>query len=312
MKTATLAALALLLLCAAPSSVADHLYRIESGGKSRSYLVHTPPNSSAPLPTIVLLHPYDASAAGFLGYSGLSAVADAEGFAIAAPNTAFGSLGNWNSGGEGPQTIDDVGFLGDMIDALTTQGISDPARVYAAGMSEGGFLVYRAGCQLSGKLAAIAVVASTETQEDYSTTPPQQVYPCVITHPVPVLHIHGLADTCVLYEGGIGSGLLQRQRQSVPTTIAHWRKRDACAAHITTTQGEGGLVCEQNACASGAAVRLCTIADAGHIWPGAAYFPRSVNNKCGGEGSDAIDAANAIWSFVSQYQLVGGALQPAP
>ena len=312
MKAASIAALAVLLFCASLPCLADHLYTIQSGGKSRTYLVHTPPNASGPLPTVLLLHPYSSTASGFLGYSGLSPVADAQGFVIAAPNTAFGAFGEWNSGGEGPQNIDDVGFLRDTIDALVTQGISDPTRIYAAGMSDGGFLVYRAGCELSDHLAAIAVVASTETQLDYASTPPQQTYPCAITHPVPVLHIHGLADSCVRFDGGVGSGLLRVQRQSVPDTIAHWQARDACAAASTVTPGPDGSQCSENACASGAAVRLCTIPAAGHIWPGAAYFPLSVNAQCGGAGSAAIDAPSAIWSFVAPYRLVNGVLGSSP
>lgn len=312
MKAIITAALALLLLCASPLSLADQLYTIQSGGKYRTYLVHTPPDASTPLPTVVLVHPYSTNASGFLGYSNFSTLADAQGFVIAAPNTAFGAWGQWNVGGEGPQNIDDIGFLRDMITALVAQGISDPTRVYAAGMSDGGFLVYRAGCELSDQLAAIAVVAATETQFDYSVTPPLQVYPCAIAHPVPVLHIHGLADTCVRFDGGISTGLLPLQRQSVPDTIANWQARNACAADLATTQGPDGLQCSENACASGAAVRLCTLRGTGHIWPGAAYFPDSINAQCGGSGSYAIDATSAIWSFVSPYRLVDGVLGSGP
>jgi len=312
MKIVTTVAITLLLLCVSPWCAADRLYTIEVDGHSRSYIVHTPPNSSGALPTVVLLRPYIAGGSGFPGYTGLDALADAKGFAVAAPNTAFGSWGVWNSGGEGPQNIDDVGFLRAMIGALAAQGISDPTRIYLAGMSDGGFMAYRGGCELSDLVAAIAVVAATETQLDYSDTPPQSTYSCDITHPVPVLHIHGLADTCVRFDGGVGTGLDPVQRQSVPDTIANWQSRDACAAGTTVTSGPGGLLCSASACAGGSAVQLCTIAGAGHIWPGASYFPLGVNAVCGGSGSSAIDASSAIWAFVSQYSLVNGVLNASP
>ena len=312
MKIASLVALALLLLSVSQAATADQRHTIRVDNRSRSYIVHTPPSTSTVLPTVILLHPYTTSGADFLSYSGLSAVADAQGFAVVAPNTAGGILGTWNSGGEGPQNVDDVAFLRAMIGALVTQGISDPTRIYLAGMSDGGFMAYRGGCALSDLVAAIAVVAATETQLDYSDTPPQPVYACDITHPVPVLHIHGLADTCVRFDGGVGTGLDAVQRQSVPDSIANWQARDACAAAVTTTTGPGGLLCSQSACASGAAVQLCTIAGAGHIWPGASYFPLGVNAVCGGSGSSAIDASSAIWAFVSQYSLVNGVLNASP
>ena len=314
MKVAILAALALLLPGISFTAAADHSYTIKVGSLIRSYIVHTPPASgtAAPMATVILLHPYLATGAGFVGYSGLPTVADARGFAVVAPNTVGGILGTWNSGGEGPQNIDDVAFLRAMIGALVAQGISDPTRVYLAGMSDGGFMAYRGGCELSDLVAAIGVVAATETQLNYKDTPPQPVYSCNLSHPVPVLHIHGLADNCVPFDGGGGSGLNSVQRQSVPETIANWQARDNCAAGTTTTTGPGGLLCGQNACASGSAVQLCTIAGAGHIWPGASYFPAVVNARCGGTGSSAIDAASAIWSFVSQYSLVNSALSANP
>ena len=301
-----------LLLCAFQARAADRRYSIKVDGHSRSYLVHTPPQASTALPTVVLLHPYLSGSSGFLDYSGLSAAADTQGFAVVAPDTAAPIFGSWNSGGEGPQNIDDVAFLRAMIGALATQGISDPTRIDLAGMSDGGFMAYRGACELSDLVAAIAVVAATETQLDYSLSPPAPVYACNPVHPVPVLHIHGLADSCVRFDGGIGTGLLRKQRQSVPDTIANWQARDSCAAAVTTSSGPGGLLCAENACASGAAVRLCTVADAGHVWPGAGYFPLVVNAQCGGGGTSAIDASSAIWSFVSRYSLVGGVLQVDP
>ena len=312
MRIASLSALALLLLSLSQIAVADQRHTIRVDKRTRSYTVHTPPNTSTALPTVVLLHPYSAAGAGFLRYTDLSSVADAQGFAVVAPDTAAGILGTWNSGGEGPQNIDDVAFLRAMIGALVTQGTSDPARIYLAGMSDGGFMAYRGGCELSDLVAAIAVVAATETQLDYSDTPPQSTYSCDITHPVPVLHIHGLADTCVRFDGGVGTGLDQVQRQSVPDTIANWQSRDACAAGTTVTSGPGGLLCIASACASGSAVQLCTIAGAGHVWPGASYYPLGVNAACGGSGSSAIDASSAIWTFVSQYSLVNGVLNASP
>ncbi len=262
---------------------------------------------------MVLLHPGTVTAYDFLQYSGMVSLADSEGFAVVAPNTANGDKTAWNSGGEGPQDTDDVGFIGALIDSLVAQGTSDPQRIYVAGMSDGGFMTYRVACELSGQVAAIAAVAATETQTDYAATSPYPVYGCNIAHPVPVLHIHGLADTCVRYDGGVGTGINQVYRQSVPDTIGNWQARDNCAAGTTTTTGAGGLLCGENACASGAAVRICTIAaGAGHVRPGASYFPPRVNQHCGGSGSSAIDSAGAIWSFVSQYSLVNGVLNTSP
>ena len=85
--------------------------------------------------------------------------------------------------------VDDVGFIKAMVARLTRALPLDEERIYVAGMSNGGVLAYALACRTS-LLAAIGVVAGT------------QVGRCDEPRPMSVLHVHGLADTMVRFDGG--------------------------------------------------------------------------------------------------------------
>ena len=68
--------------------------------------------------------------------------------------------------------VDDVSFLGQLIDYMAINYAVDLTRVYSIGYSAGGFMSYRLACDLSGRIAAISPVASSMTQEVFSDCNP--------------------------------------------------------------------------------------------------------------------------------------------
>jgi polyhydroxybutyrate depolymerase len=267
MGTALFAACAALLLLIVPAHATDvpiggsvRFGAISSGGRLRAYRVFVPSaaSSSVSLPVVFVLH------GGLLGTpfqvarnTGFDDEAEARGFLAVYP---WGFFNTWNAGTCcGPamnQDVDDVGFIRDLLDDLAGRYRVDAGRVYATGISNGGMLSYRLGCELSDRIAAIAPVAATMT------------VPCSPAHRVSVLHIHGLEDHHVPYEGGVGTeGFAKDYRPPVPDAIARWRAIDECPAPVTTTDGVVSTS-TSDPCADGTAVTLVTIANAGHTWPG--------------------------------------------
>src|SRR5439155_12228136 len=128
-------------------------------------------------------------------------------------------------------------------------------RVYVTGISNGAMMAYRLACQLPGRLAAIGPVAGTMTTE------------CGPATPTSVLHIHGLADQNVPFDGGAGSkGVAKDARPSVPSVIAYWRRIDGCGQAQVSQQGP--VHTEAADGARGTNVTLITVDGAGHQWPG--------------------------------------------
>jgi poly(3-hydroxybutyrate) depolymerase len=67
--------------------------------------------------------------------------------------------GHWNSKlGEHAytDTINDAGFITIMVDYFIQQYRADPSRIYAAGFYNGGEMAWRLGCNMPGKIAAVA------------------------------------------------------------------------------------------------------------------------------------------------------------
>jgi polyhydroxybutyrate depolymerase len=188
----------------------------------------------------------------FARYSGLSKVADRYGF-IAVYPTAWGERPFWNMNGQIPGKPDDVRFVSDLLDTLEATRCIDVSRVYATGVSNGGGMAARVGCDLSARFAAIAPVAG-----GYGTLPP-----CAPDRPVSVLEIHGTADPVVPY-GGKGADHAGR----VGDYLEDWAHRDRCAGPRRTQVSAGEVRVDWRPCAEGTSVSHLQIIGGVHAWPG--------------------------------------------
>lgn len=151
---------------------------------------------------------------------------------------------------------DDVGFVAQLLDTLSSQLCLDANRIYVTGMSNGAGMATTLGCNLAGRLAAIAPVSGVNLTGV-----------CPGNEPVSVLAIHGDADDTVPY-GGNGLLGLHFGNPSVPERMAAWATRDGCKTKPTTKHPHAGLTVERwHGCSSGTDVQLYTIAGWGHVWP---------------------------------------------
>jgi polyhydroxybutyrate depolymerase len=214
----------------------------------------------------------------------MSATADAHGFAVAYP---AGLSTSWNAGiccgAAAVGLIDDVGFARAVVADASGKLCIDEKRVYSTGMSNGGYLSHRNGCESADLFAAIAPVAGV-------IGIPQQA--CAPSRPVPVIHFYGTADSLVPYAGGGALG-----SPSVADTDAGWAARNGCTGAPVTTYQQGLVHCETHeACDAGTQVTLCTVEGGGHCWPGQAACPF-------GWSTTDISANDAMWEFFQGFSL---------
>jgi polyhydroxybutyrate depolymerase len=94
------------------------------------------------------------------------------------------------------------------IDAIERVACVDRARVYAVGISNGGFMATVLACRAADRIAAVALFAPGING----------VGECSPTRPLSVLEIHGTADTIVPYRNGTG-----RPDEDIPAFIAGGR-----------------------------------------------------------------------------------------
>jgi polyhydroxybutyrate depolymerase len=277
-------------------------------GRERRYLLYVPPgyDPTEAVPLVFLLHGGGGSPDIYEGVTGMGEVARAAGFILVYPagSGRFGSrrLLTWNAGHccayALENEIDDVGFFRDMVAELTAEFSIDPDRIYAAGHSNGAMMSSRLAAEMSGVFAAVGIVAGTiggyptpESDDLFIIPQPE--------NPVSILHIHGMADGNVAYYGGVNSveALDRRNDLSVAESIAFWVEANQCDPEPETVASDDGMVITDTytCAATGTIVKLITIVDGGHAWPGGEGGSRRSD-----EPSDRVSATNEIWAFFSE------------
>lgn len=237
-------------------------------GVRRTALVNVPPAAAGrrPLPLVIALHGAGGNGRFMERYSGLTTAGNARGFVVAYPD-AEGKF--WQLAPSGEQAHDDVVFIRGLVDQLETSTCVDSARVYATGVSNGGGLTARIGCELSDQVAAIAPVAGT-----YAKLPP-----CHPSRPVSVLEIHGTDDAAVAYS-------------QVAPFLAQWSVLDRCLARVVRRRlALHTLAVAWQSCAQGTTVRHVKLVGGPHAWPGT---PLDLPGHTSG-----FSAANAVLGFFS-------------
>lgn len=243
---------------------------ISHGGRQRTARVYVAPGykASKPAPLVLMLHGGGGNAENAERTAQMQRAADRHGLIVVYPN-GTGVLNDrlltWNAanccGYAMQQNVDDVGFVRELIAVLKQQYAIDPRRVYATGLSNGGMMAYRLGCELSDQIAAIAPIAAALNTE--SCTPEQ---------PVSAVIFHGTEDQYVLFNGGINNKRFPGARPRVDKSVHHayttWARITKCQpapsmrldTHVVKTACTNGT--------NGSEVVLYAIEGQGHAWPG--------------------------------------------
>jgi len=262
-------------------------------GEARSYLLHVPDSSSPARPLVVVLHGGGGNARNAERMSGMSDIADREHFAVVYPNGSGRlrrTLLTWNAGNccgmALAEQVDDVGFLNAVLDDVARRTPIDSRHIYVTGMSNGGMMAYRFGCEAAGRLAAIAPVAGAMNVT------------CKPAAPLSVIAFHGTADQHVLYDGDTPTKSIDRHPRvdtAVKDTINFWQQFDGCRSYASDTVAEVTTE-DWTSCTAGTEVELNTLEGFGHAWPGGLKgSPR------GDDPTASINASEAMWQFFSRH-----------
>jgi len=260
---------------------------LEFGGRTRTYLVHSPKGYDGKkiLPLVLVLHGAVQGATNVERMSGMSAKADKENFLAVYPNgtSRSGLAPTWNAGAccgyAQMNQVDDVGFLRALIHRLERDYPVDPKRIFATGISNGGMMSYRLACEMADRIAAIAPV---EGAQDVERRP---------SGPVSVLVFHGTADFLVPYNGGTTPFQLgpKRTDASVPWAVGFWVKQDGCSTTPELEETRRLRIDTYSGCKDGAGMTLYTIKGGHHMWPGTRL---SFND---------VSATDIMWSFFAAH-----------
>jgi polyhydroxybutyrate depolymerase len=206
-----------------------------------------------------------------------------------------GINGDWNVGFEQDYDTgtDDVGFTEALLDTLAVRYRVDTTRVYATGLSRGGFFAQRLAAELSHRIAAIAAVGAPlpiPVQARHRARGPLR--------PIGVMEIHGTEDQVVHHDGKAEAYL------SADSSVAYWV---ACNA-LLGARAVRETVAREPADSTSVTIRTVgadpprvvqvTVHGGGHTWPGADPF--NVGLPIGRTTRDVV-INDLMWAFFQRH-----------
>jgi len=286
--------------CAAVGNVAVGVETgtIVSGGSEYEYQWTVPSSYvGEPIPVVLDFHGLGSTGAQQAAFSGWSLKAEAEGFLSVQP-TGLAAGGDGRNSWELPQfdtdLRDDVAMVSDLLDHVAASVCIDPARVYATGMSNGGFFTSELVCDMSDRIAAAMSVAGVTHHES-----------CTPSRPVPYIAFHGTNDETVPFGGG-ESSLDPTGSQSdffaqvMPEEFAEFAADFSCAEPTDTPITAEVTLTSWSGCANEVELGFYTLTGAGHTWPGSTI---SAAIPSLGVTNVDVDATAIGWEFFSRHSL---------
>ena len=281
------------------------ILRLQQAHLVRNTRIYRPAHGVKSAGLVVLLHGAVGSGDEMAHLTGFDAQADRLGWIAAYPDAHNpGPDGGWDAHACCAQPgVDDVTFIRDVIDTVTTNHAIDRLRVYIAGFSRGGMMAYRLGCELADRVAAIAVVAGNMSDRHGSI----DALRCRPVAPVSLFAIHGTDDRNVPISGGVGPDELAYSKARpelvvveddlisyAPLTdvVAHWRRVNRCS-EAENIESSASSTIQRWRAPGGVAVELLSIIGGAHVWPGPAQSP--------GSPDASVDASELIADFFIRH-----------
>ncbi len=277
--------------CPATSTLkaGDNNETINSGGESRTFIVHVPSSYSngTPAPVVLDFHPLGGTGSQQEGSSGWKAQCDSVGcIAVFPDSSAKAGDKSWNAGycceNSEKMQIDDVQFARDMVKWLKANACIDSKRIYASGGSNGGGMTYRLACEAADMIAAVAPVDfRCVTGKDplanagSVTAANNTACVCKLPRPIAVVAYDEATDNSIVpYKGAQTPSLATDCPASgscigigFPGAVVNaqtWASFDGCGSAATTYPGNS--ICQQYpSCMGNTTVMLCTNNSSSHL-----------------------------------------------
>jgi len=281
--------ISVLCICHFCSAQEEIAFTLNHDNEERNYILYIPA-SYDPLgksfPLVFNFHGFTSAALAQREYSNMNPVADENDFIVCYPNGIDNAWNvNWNFG----SSEDDLGFTEAMIENISASYHINLGKVYACGMSNGGFFSYSLACNMADKFAAVASVTGSFS--------PQMMNECAPSRKVPVMQIHGTEDAIVPYDG------TNFTAEPIEEVIAFWLTHNICSADFDFTQFDD-LFPDDNStasqkyytdCEDDSEVLFVTIDGGGHTWPNSPIQLPGTNLD--------YDASVKIWEFFDKHQI---------
>ncbi len=260
-------------------------------GVTRRALVQLPAgyDSTTPAPLILSLHPFLLTPEEWEDYSGLASRGTAAGNIVVSPEgSPPGPRWSVPGGLPGP---DDVGFVGALLDRLSSELCIDGSRVFAAGFSAGAAMAEALGCAYPDRIAAIVASGGANLTSLCPGAPG-----------VDTLLLHGTADP-IVPPGGSDVVFAPPYGLSIDAVVASVAVRNGCDATPSTSMVTATVSAESfGGCRAGHRVELWKMIGAGHTWAGPKPpLVALIGGIVVGKTDTSIDATSVALDFFAHH-----------
>ncbi len=269
---------------------------LQSGKNERTHFDQTLDSEK---PLLIAFHGGSGQPEQMEKLTGFISLAKERNFFVAYPE---GLNRHWNDGRDLPKRreIDDVDFLVKLIDHLRQSFPIDSKRVYACGISNGGFFAQYLAVRAPGLLAAVGSIAATVHEPMYRNL--------VIPQPIPIVFVIGKEDPVVPFAGGDIELARKKAGQVVPVEDAlnYWiaaNHADPCCSEVLLPVLESGdptrvLKRVYSPLENGKPVVAFIVEGGGHAWPNGWQYYRE---RYIGTTSRQLDTSRELLDFFFQF-----------
>lgn len=262
------------------------LRTLQDGLLRRDLLIIAPRDVEGLRPAIVLLSYLGGSPGPMANLTHAARLARDYQFYVLLPESI---MGRWNfnplSG-----LVNDVEFLDQVLDVAIADLPIDPDRIFMAGYSNGGLMTYAYACARAHRLAGAATVGSSFRRGMQRWCSPDAS--------LPLLQFHGDADPVVPFDGNLFTLTAEQ-------TTRFWVQANGCGSQPERSalpdrvdDGTQAVLDTFSNCRNNATVRLYTIKNGGHTWPGLPEVQPALGRT--GQDIDATAIMGRIFSELSR------------
>ena len=276
-----------------------HTFTLRHDTVPRTYVVYMPSGveEKEELPVVFSLHGLGSNADEQQLLTGMNETADNADtgkFIVVYPNGAAQHADGykWNSGAPLMGNYDDVGFIRAVIEDLAERTYIKRSMIYATGMSNGGGMAHRLGCEAADVFAAIAPVEGTKNLKGDDCNPQREI---------PVIIYHGNHTSIPAYN------------PIALDAMDEWHALNGCEdtslPEVTYDDTElddpdgSDSTCVTYACEEGTETTLCTLNYMEHCWPGGLCADER-DGQSTMVHNDEINASQHMWEFFKQHPML--------
>lgn len=296
-----------------------HEQDINVDGQNRYFKIYIPKGIEDTAPAVMLFHHenksmnnlFDNEAGGFAEWPNL---ADREKVILIIPNginpmtgDADGNNQKWNDCRKDSEsqsmlsTANDIDFIEKLIDWSKNNLQIDKNRLYAAGVSNGGMMVYRLTIELGDKLAGAAVFLANMSADSECDKP---------NTPIPIFIMNSTDDPMIPFEGGMITGN-RGLVHSAEETLNIWVKlnylntQKRTNKYLTDLDPDDGsriIKNEFNRPLDNLPVAFYVVVNGGHTVPSIKYsVPEALSKDLLGKQNRDIEGAVEAWKFLRNF-----------